>query len=215
MVRGGGQLGRGFCRVADSGQALTLGISLTVVWIAGPFVFLALRARFWPGCPSFVTEIALAVLRSSPTGVLANLLGIVASGSPLEAAMRMIACELVGGSAIVAWAIWRLRPASRAAYEAEGQTARNRIVRSRRRRPPALPRPPCGDDPVLWYAMRRNRPTRAQWILQFDVNLVGIGFIAFATWRFAKPAFQELASRGYGAEASAVHLPDVNPFCGT
>ena len=97
-----------------------------------------------------------------------------------------------------------------AAYDVEGETAHIGSSAWWRRRRAASP--PCGDDPVLWYAMHANRPTRAQWITNWMFNLVGIGFIAFATWRFAKPAFQELASRGYGAEASAVDLPDVNPF---
>ena len=45
-----------------------------------PYVFVVLRPRLWPGCPSVLVGAALAVLGSSPMGVVANLLGVARFG---------------------------------------------------------------------------------------------------------------------------------------
>jgi ABC-type Na+ efflux pump permease subunit len=193
-------------------HAHSLGVAMILLWLIFPPVFLLTRPLYWPGCPSLFVEVAIAFLRSSPMGVMFNLGGIVRFGGLVDALWRMVAGELIGGSALIAWSIWRLRPASRALHDAEGQRARNRVVRlvraARRRRP----RPPCGEDPVLWYARHGNRPTRVQWVERQLIGLAGIASLAVVTYWFAGPALMELASSGYGTHTGDVSMPQLNPL---
>jgi hypothetical protein len=83
------------------------------------------------------------------------------------------------------------------------------LRQSRRRRP----RPPCGDDPVLWNAIHTGRrATVGAWIEGRLIWLVWIGLIALVTSWFAVPAFRELAARGYGAAPEAFTMPALNPM---
>ena len=121
-----------------------------------------------------------------------------------------MALETAGAAVLTLWAAWRLRPASRALEDVEGQSARLRMLRQSRRR---RPRPPCGDDPVLWNAIQTNRrATVGAWIEVRLVGLVWIGLIALVTSWFAVPAFRELAARGYGAAPEAFTMPAWNPL---
>ena len=60
----------------------------------------------------------------------------------------MIALQVPVASAMVLWAAWQLRPASRALHDGEGPTPLRWLWYISRRRP--RPRQPVGDDPVLW-----------------------------------------------------------------
>jgi hypothetical protein len=83
------------------------------------------------------------------------------------------------------------------------------LRQARRRRP----RPPCGDDPVLWNAIQTNRrATVGAWIEDSLIWLVWIGLIALVTSWFAVPAFRELAACGYGAAPEAFSMPAWNPL---
>ena len=110
------------------------------------------------------------------------------------------------------WAAWLpVRPASRALEDVEGQSARLRLLRQSRRR---RPRPPCGDDPVLWNAIQTNRrATVGAWTEDRLIWLVWIGLIALVTsWPSRVPAFRELARAATGAAAlEAFTMPAWNP----
>jgi hypothetical protein len=193
-------------------RARSLASAIGMGWLGMPYVFVVIRPVIWPGCPRFVTSAALTILGSGPIGVFANLLGIATFGSPFVAILRMTAWELIGGTVVVAWSIWRLRSASRAAFDAEQQTARRRVLRMVRAAGRRWPRPPCGDDPVLWYAMHSERPAKAAWVVGQVINLGWIGFLVFATSWFAGPAFHELVSQGYGAWSGRIEFPDPSPL---
>lgn len=190
--------------------AMALAFSLISLWIALPITILVAKSRLWPSGPEWIVKIAISLLLSSPFGVLANLSGMVRIGSPIQAVWRMITCELIGGLLLVAWAIWQLRAQSRAHYDEETRIAGRKIRRATNWR---LPRPPCGDDPVLWNAIYANQTVSpfTRWLAHL-INIVLIGLIVAAMTWFAKPAFKELASRGYRAAPEAFTMPDVNPF---
>jgi hypothetical protein len=165
----------------------------------------------WMGGPRWLTQAELWLPDTSPFGVGLSLLGVMPRPSSIiESVLRMMALETAGAAVLTLWAAWRLRPASRALEDVEGQSARLRMLRQSRRR---RPRPPCGDDPVLWYAIQTNRrATVGAWIEDRLVGLIWIGLIALVTSWFAVPAFRELAARGYGAAAEAFTMPAWNPL---
>ena len=193
------------------GRAVSIAVGLVLAWLALPSAFLALRMLLWTGGPRWLTQAALWLLDSSPFGVGLSLLGVMPRpGSIIERVLRMMALETAGAAVLTLWAAWRLRPASRALEDVEGQSARLRMLRQWRRR---RPRPPCGDDPVLWNAIQTNRrATVGAWIEDRLIGLVWIGLIALVTSWFAVPAFRELAARGYGAAPEAFTMPAWNPL---
>jgi hypothetical protein len=192
------------------GRAVSVAAGLVFAWLVLPAAFLFLRMLLWPGGPRWLTQAALWLLDSSPYGVVISLIGVMPRpGSVVERLLRMMALETAGAAVLTLWAAWRLRPASRALEDVEGQSARLRMLRQSRRR---RPRPACGDDPVLWNAIHTNRRTTVgAWIEGRLVGLVWIGLIALVTSWFAVPAFRELAARGYGAAPEAFAMPDGNP----
>jgi hypothetical protein len=193
------------------GRAVSIAIGLVLAWFALPPAFLTLRMLLWTGGPRWLTEAALWLLDTSPCGVGLSLLGVMPRpGCIIERVLRMMALETAGAAVLTLWAAWRLRPASRALEDVEGQSARLRMLRQWRRR---RPRPPCGDDPVLWNAIQTNRrATVGAWIEDRLIWLVWICLIARVTSWFAVPAFRELAARGYGAAPEAFTMPAWNPL---
>jgi hypothetical protein len=194
------------------GRAVTGVAGLLFAWLVLPTAFLGLRMLVWPGCPRWLTQAALWLLDSSPFGVGMNLLGVMSrAGGIVESVVRMMALETAGAALLTLWAAWRLRPVARVLEEVEGQAARFRLLRQSRRR---RPRPPCGDDPVLWNAIHTGRrATVAAWIEGHLIGLFLIGSIALVTSWFAVPAFRELAARGYGAAPEAFTMPaGMNPL---
>ena len=155
------------------GRAVSIAVGLVLTWLALPSAFLALRMLLWTGGPRWLTEAALWLFDTSPFGVGLSLLGVMPRPSSIiESVLRMMALETAGAAVLTLWAAWRLRPASRALEDVEGQSARLRMLRQSRRR---RPRPPCGDDPVLWNAIQTNRrATVGAWI---EVRLVGLVWI--------------------------------------
>ena len=193
-----------------SRQAIAMATSLMCLWIALPVSVLILKPRLWPSGPGWIVKIAIGGLSSSPFGIVANLSGMVRLGSPIQAVWRMIAWELIGGLLLVVWAIWQLRPRSRAHYDDETRIAGRRILHATNWR---LPRPPCGDDPVLWHAVYSNRTASPlARIFGHLINLIWLGFIGVVMGWFAVAAFKELADRGYGTAPEAFTMPEANPL---
>ena len=193
-------------------RAVNLGSGLFALWALAPTLFLVFRPWLWPGAPSWLTSAVVAIGDGSPLGLMSNLGGIIPRpGGPVEAVLRMAAWQVGGSLALVAWAIARLRPASRGLYDVEGQATRLRMLRAAMRRPPR--RPACYDDPVLWYEMHAARTSNlVMRLLGRAIGLAWLGFLALVTWWLARPAFSELIERGYGPSREAFTMPEVNPF---
>jgi hypothetical protein len=184
--------------------------ALVSAWLVLPFFVIMLKARFWPSGPRWLVTWAVWLLGTSPVGLILNLAGLINPGDVVDATLRMIQWELLGGTALVAWAVWRLRPASRTLHDAESRLAMTRIIRASLRR---RPRSPCGDDPVFWNAIHANRPiTRAAHLVSRAFTLVCSGALVWVISWFAIPAFQELGQRGYGPAREAFSMPELSPF---
>jgi hypothetical protein len=112
---------------------------------------------------------------------------------------------------VALWSAWQLRPASRRFHNRNWLPVQ-RWIRSATRRWPQT-RSACGDDPVLWNELHSQRAgSRAGRFAGGLLGLIGIGLLALGTSWFARPAFSELAERGYGATRAGLTMPEVNPL---
>jgi hypothetical protein len=187
-------------------------VSVYLSWLMFPWLFLILKPLLWPSGPRWLVDGALYLLDGSPMGLLLNLGGLIPRPGGLPAAVsRLVGWQLAAGLALTAWAIARLRPASRAVYDLEGRISSLRALRAALRRP--YPRPPCGDDPVLWNELYTLRgPSRMARLVGRLIGLASYVILAVGTSWFALPAFSELRERGYVASAEATSMPEFNPF---
>lgn len=189
-------------------RAMSAALFLAMTWLWLPMMLVVLLPRIWPAAAPWVAPVAVALLDSSPAGVALGLVGIAPRRPLVPAVLRMIALQIIAAIALAAWAIVRLRPASRAVHDvADASSLRRRL----RRRWQA--RPPCGDDPVLWYEIHATRGA-GPWARLAGrlINVLGLGLLAYATSWFATPAFAELVQHGYGPTAGPPSLPDLNPI---
>ncbi|OJW16748.1 MAG: hypothetical protein BGO49_15905 [Planctomycetales bacterium 71-10] len=178
----------------------------------GPATLLMLRAAFLPPLPTWAMTPLLWALDGGPFGLAENLVGVMPRPWGLvEGVFRMAAIQVAVAAGFTAWAIARLRPASRALYDVEGRSGALRALREANRRPPT--RRPCGTDPVFWnerYAYRaRNRAAR---LASGLTRLAWMALLAVGVGWYAGPAFVELAERGYGPSAEADRMPPLNPL---
>jgi ABC-type transport system involved in multi-copper enzyme maturation permease subunit len=193
-------------------RAVVVAMAMFAAWLALPTLYLVIFRPFvWSGAPEWLTTVAVAVLDSSPMGLLSNLLGVMPRpGGPIGAVGRMAAWQLAWTLALVAWATVRLRPASRGLYDVEGERGRIKRLKAALRRPPR--RPPCSDDPVFWCEAYSSRAKGLfEKLAGRAINLALIAGVAVGTWWFAGPAFAELAARGYGASPEGFAPLEMNP----
>jgi ABC-type Na+ efflux pump permease subunit len=195
-------------------RARSVGIGVLIAWLDVPIFAEFLLPRVWPGSPRWLVHLFHWLVDSNPAGVGVGALLPTLVPRPfglIEALVRMIALQVAGGSVLVLWAAWQLRPASRALHDGEWPPVARWIWRATRRRP--RPRGPCGGDPVLWNEIHAQRArSYAGRFVAGLMQLVGIAALALGTSWFAVPAFSELAERGYGAARAGFTMPEVNPL---
>jgi hypothetical protein len=179
-----------------------------LIWLILPVLAVRVLPLIWAAGARWVVPPALWLLASTPLGVGANIVGLVRRTSLLGSVLWMMGLQTAGAGVLVAWAVWRLRPASRALYDGEGRAALSRLLRRRRGA-----RPACDGDPVLWNEIHSTRgATTSELLAGWLAGAIAIGFVAYLTSWFAGPAFAELAERGYGALPGKVTMPDLHPL---
>ena len=193
-------------------RAMTWASGLFGLWLAIPPVYLLLRPLAWPWTPAWTTRVAFGLIETSPVVLMMRLVGLMPRLSgPAEAVARMAACQLAATLALVAWSTLRLRPASRALYDVEGERGRIRRLKAALRRPPR--RPACSDSPVYWLETHAGRRTGLlRRVIDRACGLAFLGALGVEAWSFAAPAFAELLQRGYGPSPEAFILPELHPF---
>jgi ABC-type transport system involved in multi-copper enzyme maturation permease subunit len=147
-------------------------------------------------------------MTSSPIGLMMKIGGGVSPSSGLvDAVAWMSGLQVAGGATLVLLAIARLRSAYRHNVSGETKGFMSRLVRPGWR---WRPKPPVGDDPILWremstsYASLFDKATGA-------VLLLGIyAALGYVTFFFARPAMIEVGQHGYGAGVTTAESPEWN-----
>jgi ABC-type transport system involved in multi-copper enzyme maturation permease subunit len=189
-------------------RAMKYSVGFSMIWMFMPYVILLLLPRLWPAAAPWVVPLALTALDSSPLVLVSTLSGMIPRGPLVAIVFRMIALQMAASLGLVLWAIVRLRPASRAAQDAEARAASRRLFRAR-----WWPRPACGDDPVLWHEIHPGRRiSRAAFWVDRLVHALLIGLIAYGISLFAWPALAELSRTGYGAVPGTRAVLEINPI---
>jgi hypothetical protein len=189
-------------------RAFSLASTLTLLWVGLPMVVCLLLPRLWPVVARLVAPAALWLLDSSPIAAVAHLTGLIRRAPFVDAMLRMMALQLAGAVVLIVWAIWQLRPASRALADGEARSRVLRALRARWRR-----RPACGDDPILWYEIHSTHGiSRFERVIGNVLRVVSIGLFAAFVVLFAAPAFHELAEFGYSAAGHHRAMPEHNPL---
>jgi ABC-type transport system involved in multi-copper enzyme maturation permease subunit len=161
------------------------------------------------GTPSplaWLRPIALEVARSSPLSMAypREVWGLWPWSVRME---EMATLQATAGLVLFALAAWRLRPAYRSRFDARPARLRGWLARVAGLR--GRPRPPVGDDPVLWKEFHAPESAGlARWIV-----LIGLGLVAYMTindlrWNLAHRlyAWEELFRYGLDPGPWGIHL---------
>jgi ABC-type transport system involved in multi-copper enzyme maturation permease subunit len=120
----------------------------------------------------------------------------------------MIGLQCVAAVVFTLVAVWRLRPV----YKAEGsRTSRWAFVRKLRSRR-FLPRPRCGDDPLLWKELFVARQGGATRLVGAVLFLCVFGLIAYGTYELSAPVVREIVANGYWQSVSKNSHEELNIF---
>jgi ABC-type transport system involved in multi-copper enzyme maturation permease subunit len=193
-------------------EAITMVYMIEMAWLFFPVVFTLILpsvSGFWS--PVFQTlrpindwigaSSPLYALYTAGTGRGPAVIG--------ESLLWMMGLQLAFGSVLVLCSIVLLRPLFRRQGE-DGRLGRwtQRIKRGRR----FLPRPPCGDDAMIWkerYVSRMSAPAK---IVAGIVALLALGVIGYATYEIAKDSYREWLAYGYGTQGNTTARASLNAF---
>jgi ABC-type Na+ efflux pump permease subunit len=184
--------------------AVRLAVGGMSFWAAMPFVGFVLSV-LWPLGYGWIRPIVVALAASSPTGV------VMGSGNFLEDFAWMVGLQMAGGVTGLVLAIWLVRPAFRWMESGEGWGWKRRRQRLRWR---LWPRPPCGDDPVLWKEMHTGGLRGLQWLIAVGLALAPVAGLGYGTWLLGCRAFGELWEFGYASSGAGtyIHRDQFNGF---
>ena len=108
---------------------------------------------------------------------------------------------------LIAWAILRLRSAYRINVSGDSQSFAARLTRPGWR---WWPKPPVGDDPILWREMNVSRSGLLGTVIGLIISLGFVGTFAYLTFFFARPAFFEVWRHGYASGITSAEPPEWN-----
>lgn len=193
-------------------RAASLSVLAMMAWLMGPFFVATFLPRLGLHLPGWAATANAWLVASSPLSVVLKLaMGIGASLGLIDAVAWMAGLQLVGGILLLLGSIVRLRAAYRANVSDENR------ARGLARKGPVWrwrPRPPVGDDPILWREMYTSRETGWGKALGSIVNLGFLVLLAYATFHYARPALVEVWRHGYRSGVTSAERPEMNLFVG-
>jgi ABC-type Na+ efflux pump permease subunit len=194
----------------DARTAGAVSVVWMVSWAVVPFSVSMVFTRAGLRLPSLVLSANAWVLTSSPLGVLFKIVGGATPSSGLvEAVAWMSGLQLAGGVLLSIWAVARLRSAYRVNVNGESQRLAARLTRPGWR---WRPKPPVGDDPILWREMYTARVGLIDRAISLVIWLGMYSALAYLTFFFARPAAIELWRHGYGSGIVSDVRPEWNLF---
>jgi ABC-type transport system involved in multi-copper enzyme maturation permease subunit len=177
-------------RVRD---AILVAFLLELAWLVIPPLITLGLSSWRPALYGWIRPVSEWVFAVHPFALI-DVPWLRGTNTWMERFWWMVGLQIAYGSVFVAWAVWRLRPVFR------NQEVRWRwTMRLGRWRGRLLPRPSCGDDPMLWkerYVSRLRGVTR---LIATLVTLALFSFGVYGLWLLGWEAFKELSVFGYGA----------------
>ena len=139
------------------------------------------------------------------------------AGMTLDEIMaRFLPAQLLLGTTFIGLAVWRLRPAYRAQEGGgRGRWFRRVVNPEARAFRRLIPRPPCGDDAMMW---KETQFGRLRGVARFSALFVGILFIVVMTYAFtymAEDVYREVRSYGYQFPAAGADVQQRYNWYGT
>jgi len=177
------------------------------LWLGAPLLLSGVAAFAPPLVSEWAGSIASLVALTSPFSVLEELATLPAT--IVGDFLTVMLVQLGLGVLLVITAAALLRPVAQGAGPFGWRLAPVSFLLSRRR---LLPRPHCGERPVLWKEMHVARSRVLTRVVLTLVLLAAFFPLGWATWNTAVPAFQELASAGYGSTIPSAMREDLNLF---
>lgn len=180
-------------------------------WIVGPPLLKALLPWAAAGVRP-VYEVLRAgsdlVGATSPLHILLeSVRGWGGSASWRESILLLVGLHLLMGSALAALAVVRLRPVHRA----EGEVGR-RFIRLPFRGGRLIPRPRCGDDPLIWKELFVSRTGVLVKVLSALIGIAVVGVIGYWLVELGGPVVGEILTGGFRATATSAAHTDLNVF---
>ncbi len=177
-------------------------------WLIGPFLVSIVFPRVGVRLPSFVLTDNAWVMASGPIGILLKIGGGATPSSGLmDAVAWMCGLQVAGGTLLLLWAIARLRSAYRRSVSGDHQNLAARLTRPGWR---WRPKPPVGDDPILWRELHTSRAGLLAKALGLLVWLGFYGILTYVTLFFARPALIEVWRHGYLSGVTSAERPEWN-----
>jgi ABC-type transport system involved in multi-copper enzyme maturation permease subunit len=195
-------------RAAGLQQAAGASVLWMIAWLVGPFFVSLVFPRFGIQLPGFLKTMNAWLMASSPFGLAMKIGGgATPSGGLLDAAAWMSGLQAAGGALLVIVSIAGLRSAYRLHVSGDRQGLVARLTRPGWR---LRPRPPVGDDPILWREMTTSREGPLMKLVGLAVMLGIYGALGYVTYFFGRPALIEVWRHGYGSGIADAERPEWN-----
>jgi ABC-type transport system involved in multi-copper enzyme maturation permease subunit len=195
-------------RAAGLQQAAGATLFGLIAWLVVPFLVSMVLPRFGIRLPGFLMTVNAWVMASSPFGLVMKIsAGATPTAGLLDAVAWMSGLQVAGGVLFLIASIAGLRSAYRRNVSGDSRGLVAWLTRPGWR---LRPRPPVGDDPILWREVTtsRNGPLAA---LVGLVVLLGIyGALGYTTYFFGRPALVEVWRHGYGSGGARAERPEWN-----
>lgn len=189
-------------------EALAVTFMLELAWLFLLPGFTAFVQGYYPAFYATISPVWDVVWASSPFTPF-----VVGSGGPAPGSLwpvyEMIGVQMLAGLLMVAVAVWRLRAVFRKQDGGHG-SVEGMMRRLRRWRWRLRPRPACGDDAMLWkerYVVRSSGVTR---LIMLLLGSAGCFLLLIILYGFAREAFDELFTYGYGSATSDHRRTELN-----
>jgi ABC-type Na+ efflux pump permease subunit len=196
--------------VANARDAAGVSVFWWFAWLMGPFFVSVVFTKVAFRLPGFLLTANAWALTSSPLGLMFKIGGGVTPSSGLtDAVAWMSGLQVAGGALLVIWTIAHLRSAYRQNVSGDSQSLLARLTRPGWR---WRPKPPVGDDPILWREMNFARAGLLENVLGILINLGIFGALGYVTYFFARPALIEVWQHGYRSGITSAERPEWNLF---
>ena len=116
-------------------------------------------------------------------------------------------CKSREAPLLVVWTIAILRSAYRLNVSGDSQSLAARLTRPGWR---WRPKPPVGDDPILWREMNLARGGLLANLIGLLIGLAFLGVLGYVTYFFARPALIEVWRHGYSSGITSAERPEWN-----